>query len=83
MTPREKNVAYVVALAGVILLSVPATRDFIVELTMIIVVMVYFGLLVLWHWLMSISWTIITGVVLGVIFTTAAVIGERDRARNR
>lgn len=84
MTPLDKNVAYVATLIIAVMLSVTSTRDYIVELVLIVGAMVWFGLLVLWNLITSVDVRIITGVVMGVLFATAVVVNEREtRSRRR
>lgn len=83
MSQGEKNVAYIATLISIVLWSVPASRDFIVELTQVLAAMVWFGLLVVWQLIISINVNVIIGVVTGLAFVTAVVTGERARARNR
>lgn len=85
MTPIQKNVAYVVTVVGAVLLSVAPTREFIIELTLIIALMVYFGLRVVWNVIMSVGTNVLLGIVTGVAFVAAAIVSERRgrRARDR
>lgn len=83
MSQGEKNVAYVATLLSIVLWSVPASRDFIMELAPLLAAMIWFGLLVVWNVIISIDVNVIIGVLTGLAFVGAVVTGERSRARNR
>lgn len=83
MTQVEKNVAYVATLVISVLLNVTPTRDYIVELAVIFGAIVWFGLIVLWNLIMSVDIRIITGVIMGLLFTAAVVVNERETRPRR
>lgn len=53
VTQTDKNAAYVAAVLLVIVFSVPASRDYVTDVGEFVGAMVYFGLLVMWNWFMS------------------------------